>query len=108
MPDCRCGATNCCEDSKDRWDDDGSVEEQGKAMAALRARLLPDDGGTGELAEAAPRDALAPGAQPLQPEFVVHCEPAPVPRRKPMLRWYCHRKWSDGGISPCEPLDSCL
>jgi hypothetical protein len=111
-----CTAANCC--GVRYFDEDGGVHVQpcGPRKQAsgrvppesLQAWLLPDDGGSEEPAEASPKDAPARSQPPPQPEFVVYCERAPVPRNKPMLRWYCHRHWSDGGISPCEALDSCL
>jgi hypothetical protein len=112
VPDCNCTSMNCC--PGDVWDDDSGAQDQ--TRSGLIASLLPDDGGSEEPAEATPRDAMARSGHPPQPvaEFVVHCERADGPPgkpgewRHPILRWTCHRRWSDGGIQPCEPLDSCI
>jgi hypothetical protein len=108
--DCHCGAVNCCEDHEELWVETSGAED--RKRAALEAWLLPE-GGSAEPAEAAPRNAPTRGGQPLEgPAFVVHCceetRRQSGKRPKPVAPWCCYRQWSDGGIQPCEPLDSCL
>jgi hypothetical protein len=87
-----CTAADCC--GVRYFDEDGGVHVQpcGPRMVgghvppeALSAWLLPEVGGSEELADATPRDALARGEHPPQAagEFVVRCEEAYMPPVEP-------------------------